>query len=221
MRPKNSSDFLGPLTLGKTDIAAQMIATTIVIAARNINKFAQAVRSAGSNELNDVARTPSMAVSRATITPTLISAAAIHPKLRSRIHWATLSRSKSFVITFLPRFYLTKIPRGGVWLGSGRPDRRGQAAEFARCVQAPCGCLKIFAAYSSGAGFSPVVWIVRGRVPLPLSAMNTLNGLLFYAAGPAYWLAKVSRKSLFVLAEAVRFELTDGLHHRRFSRPVP
>jgi hypothetical protein len=23
------------------------------------------------------------------------------------------------------------------------------------------------------------------------------------------------------VAEAVRFELTDGLHHRRFSRPVP
>jgi hypothetical protein len=28
-------------------------------------------------------------------------------------------------------------------------------------------------------------------------------------------------KSQWSVAEGVRFELTDGLHHRRFSRPVP
>jgi hypothetical protein len=60
-------------------------------------------------------------------------------------------------------------------------------------------------------------WDAAGNI-LRERALHLLGhkGTIFntQGAGPA-------PKSQWYVAEGVRFELTDGLHHRRFSRPVP
>lgn len=89
---KNISDSLGPpFSRGKSTIAVQNKATKSAPEALAPKRITQGLFDGST--LKNAPNAVSIATSMAVIAPTLISAAAIHPSVRSRIHWALDSLS--------------------------------------------------------------------------------------------------------------------------------